>query len=195
MNNMPAPASAASPAAAMRRAAAGMRSGVGEVKTGPGHAASSIPCPTKPVCSGSCPEPPPDTSATLPGLRCRRCTNGACSPRRTMSECAAQNPAKLSLITFSAALISFFILPSPFAIASASGILDQPSDFLRELAQQRVKLVVLLFRPQIRQHQRQTPASFALFEEKQPAWMRPMIGFKKPIPLLRREMADLDDGV
>src|SRR5882762_8956962 len=75
------------------------------------------------------------TSATLPGLRCRRCTNGACSPRRTMSECAAQNPARLSLTTFSAALINFFILPSPFAIASASGILDQPSDFLRELAQ------------------------------------------------------------
>src|SRR6266853_408917 len=112
-----------------------------------------------------------------------------------MSECAAQNPARLSLTTFSAALISFFILPSPFAIASASGILDQPCDFLRELAQQRVKLVVLLFGPQIRQHQRETPAAFALFQEKQPAGVRPVIGFKEPVPLLCREMADLDDGV
>src|ERR1700727_2698782 len=25
--------------------------------------------------------------------------------------------------------------------------------------------------------------------------MRPVIGFEKPVPLLRREMADLDDGV
>src|SRR6266481_3256467 len=188
MNRTPPPVSAAS-------AAARMRSGVGEVKTWPGQAASSMPCPTKPVCSGSCPEPPPDTSATLPGLRCRRCTNGACSPRRTMSECAARNPARLSLTTFSAALISFFILPSPFAIALASGILDQPCDFLRELAQQRVKLVVPLFGPQIRQHQRETPAAFALFQEKQPARVRPVIGFKEPVPLLCREMADLDDGL
>src|SRR5882724_13355223 len=159
MNRTPPPVSAAS-------AAARMRSGVGEVKTWPGQAASSMPCPTKPECSGSCPEPPPDTRATLPGFWFRRCTNGACSPMRTMSECAAQNPARLSLSTFSAALISFFILPSPFAIASASGILDQPCDFLRELAQQRVQLVVLLFRPQIRQHQCETPASLTLFQEK-----------------------------
>src|SRR6059058_432643 len=46
--------------------AASIWSGTGEVKTAPGQAASSMPRPTKPPCSGSCPEPPPDTSATLP---------------------------------------------------------------------------------------------------------------------------------
>src|SRR3984893_11616791 len=161
MNNTPPPVSAAS-------AAARMRSGVGEVKTWPGHAASSIPCPTNPVGSGPCPEPPPDSRAALPGLRCRRCTNGASSPIRTISECAAQNPARLSLIAVSTSLISFFILASParvsvesdsgvlslfehdlfgkpvpdfpdhafYDLLSASGILDQPCDFLRELTQQ-----------------------------------------------------------
>ena len=42
-------------------------SGVGEVNTAPGTAASSIPAPTNPPCNGSCPQPPPETSATLPG--------------------------------------------------------------------------------------------------------------------------------
>ena len=37
--------------------------------------------------------------------------------------------------------------------ASASAVLDQPCDFLRELAEQRVKLVVLLLAAKIRQHQ------------------------------------------
>ena len=41
-------------------------SGVGEVKTSPGQAASSIPMPTKPPCIGSCPEPPPDRTPTFP---------------------------------------------------------------------------------------------------------------------------------
>src|ERR671914_54052 len=39
-------------------------SGVGEVKTSPGHAASSIPRPTNPPCIGSCPGPPPGTIPT-----------------------------------------------------------------------------------------------------------------------------------
>ena len=62
MNKRPAPPSTAS-------AAATIWSGVGEVKTSPGQAASSMPRPTKPACSGSCPEPPPEISATLPGDR------------------------------------------------------------------------------------------------------------------------------
>ena len=37
-----------------------------ETGTSPQHAASSIPWPTNPPCIGSCPEPPPETSATLP---------------------------------------------------------------------------------------------------------------------------------
>ena len=59
MNSTPAPPSTAS-------AAASIWSGVGEVKTSPGQAASSMPRPTKPVCRGSWPEPPPEMSATLP---------------------------------------------------------------------------------------------------------------------------------
>src|SRR3954465_187580 len=46
--------------------AASICSGTGEVNTAPGHAASSMPRPTKPPCSGSWPEPPPETSATFP---------------------------------------------------------------------------------------------------------------------------------
>ncbi len=49
----------------------------------------------------------------------------------------------------------------PVLVASASAVLDQPCDFLRELAQERVKLVVLLFAPQIRQHQCETPAALS----------------------------------
>jgi hypothetical protein len=59
MNSTPAPPSTAF-------AAPAIWSGVGEVNTSPGQAASSIPLPTKPVCIGSCPDPPPETSATFP---------------------------------------------------------------------------------------------------------------------------------
>ena len=47
-------------------------SGVGEVKTSPQHAASSMPGPTYPPWSGSWPEPPPEISATLPSAFGRR---------------------------------------------------------------------------------------------------------------------------
>src|SRR3954468_18482680 len=47
--------------------AASIWSGTGEVKTSPGQAASSMPSPTKPPCSGSWPEAPPGTRAPLPG--------------------------------------------------------------------------------------------------------------------------------
>src|SRR5919198_153979 len=52
-------------------------SGVGEVNTSPGQAASSIPRPTKPPCMGSCPEPPPDTMPTLPSSGSRTTASGA----------------------------------------------------------------------------------------------------------------------
>src|SRR5258708_11753314 len=80
-------------------------------------------------------------------------------------------------------------------VASASGILDQPCNFFRELAQERVELVVLLFASKIRQHQRETSAPLPLLEEKQPPRMRAVIGFQKPVPLLHREMADLYNGL
>ena len=39
-----------------------------------------MPWPTKPACSGSWPEPPPETSATLPGFSVARRTNFRSSP-------------------------------------------------------------------------------------------------------------------
>src|SRR5258708_19655068 len=39
------------------------------------------------------------------------------------------------------------------------------------------------------------PASLALFQEKQPPRVRPVIGFKKAFSFLHREMADLYDRV
>ncbi len=59
MNSTPAPLSTAA-------AARVIWSGTGEVKISPGQAAVSIPIPTKPPCSGSCPDPPPETSPTFP---------------------------------------------------------------------------------------------------------------------------------
>src|SRR5215470_5884505 len=190
MNNTPPPVSAAS-------AAARIRSGVGEVKTCPGQAASSMPGPTNPPCSGSWPEPPPDTRATLPGLRCRRSTKGAVSPSRTMSECAAQKPARLSLTTSSTALISFFMRPSPVMLPGdcSSGVLDQPCDLFGEFAQERVELVIFLFAAEIGQHQCEPPAPLAVFQKQQPPRMRAMIGVEKPLLLLHGEMADLHDRV
>src|SRR5262245_39969337 len=102
MKSTPAPASTAC-------AAASIWSGVGDVNTWPGQAASSMPWPTKPACSGSWPEPPPEIKATLPGLSWRRRTNWRCSPSATMSACATANPSRLSERTWSTSLISFFI--------------------------------------------------------------------------------------
>src|ERR671919_706450 len=46
--------------------AARIWSGTGEVNTSPGQAASSMPYPTKPPCSGSGPGPPPEGTPALP---------------------------------------------------------------------------------------------------------------------------------
>src|SRR5919109_4181494 len=85
-------------------------SGVGEVNTSPGQAASSMPIPTKPPCIGSCPEPPPETSPTLPctGASARTTMLG---PKLTLtrSPCAAAMPWSSSVTTSSGLLISFFI--------------------------------------------------------------------------------------
>ena len=76
-------------------AAASIWSGVGEVNTWPGQAASSMPVPTRPACIGSWPEPPPEISATLPGrvgaARVTK-TGSACSrTRRAMSTSRISN--------------------------------------------------------------------------------------------------------
>src|SRR3954453_6183506 len=85
-------------------------SGVGEVKTSPGQAASSIPGPTKPPCMGSCPEPPPDTIPTFPSTGASaRTTNGGSYETRRRSPYASSTPSSDSRMTASGALISFFI--------------------------------------------------------------------------------------
>src|SRR5216683_3252830 len=86
-------------------------SGVGEVNTAPGHAASSMPRPTKPPCRGSWPLPPPDTRPTLPlrGASLRMITFGSYSTR-IRSACAAAIPAMASLTSVSGVLINFLSL-------------------------------------------------------------------------------------
>src|SRR5947209_3630542 len=93
-------------------------SGVGEVNTSPGQAASSMPGPTKPPCMGSCPEPPPEMRPTFPctGASARTTQYGS-NVTRTRSPCAAWTPRSASATTASGALISFFIYRS-----SVSGI-------------------------------------------------------------------------
>src|SRR6266536_140832 len=87
-------------------------SGVGDVNTSPGQAASSIPSPTKPPCIGSCPEPPPETRPTLPctGASARTITFGSYWTRKR-SAWAAAMPCRASVTTSSGLLISFFTFP------------------------------------------------------------------------------------
>src|SRR3954454_802272 len=90
--------------------AASICSGTGEVNTSPGQAASSMPSPTKPPWSGSWPEPPPDTRATLPSRGApARSTICASRSTRRMSPCAAARPASDSLTTRSGSLRNFLM--------------------------------------------------------------------------------------
>ena len=103
--------------------AASIWSGVGEVKTSPGQAASSMPGPTNPPCIGSWPEPPPETIATLPatGASARAIQCGSVWTTRRPA-CARAMPASSSLTTSSGRLMSFFIaLPSSCGRRSLSG--------------------------------------------------------------------------
>src|SRR5438067_3216353 len=95
-------------------------SGVGEVNTAPGTAAASMPGPTKPPCSGSCPDPPPEMTATLPatGASARTTTSGSYWTRR-MSACAAASPRSDSATTFAGSLMIFFTTASD---TSAGGV-------------------------------------------------------------------------
>src|SRR5712691_1021073 len=124
--------------------AASIWSGTGDVKTSPGHAASSMPAPTKPPCIGSCPAPPPEMIATLPVGASLRTTIWFSKSTRTRSGCAAARPASDSLTTSAGSLMNFFITcvaiaifaPLPrwdgFADAGAVGLgdgsLDRASD-------------------------------------------------------------------
>src|SRR3954468_23686410 len=96
-------------------------SGTGEVNTSPAQAASSMPGPTNPACIGSCPDPPPETSPTLP-------RTGASPPDTTRWSCsalssgwAAAMPRSASATTSSGALMSFFISAPDVAVTSDEG--------------------------------------------------------------------------
>lgn len=102
MNSTPAPLFTAA-------AARSIWSGTGDVKTSPGQAADNIPGPTKPPCSGSCPDPPPDTSPTLPGTGASRRTITRLSTSTVSSGCAAAIPRSASATTVSATLMSIFM--------------------------------------------------------------------------------------
>src|SRR3954465_1868509 len=88
-------------------------SGVGDVNTAPGTAAASMPRPTNPPCSGSCPDPPPGMTATFPatGAPARTTTSGSSWTRR-MSACAAARPRSDSTTTFAGSLMIFFTATS-----------------------------------------------------------------------------------
>ncbi|CAM5692545.1 hypothetical protein STENM223S_01823 [Streptomyces tendae] len=98
-NSTPAPLSTAA-------AARTIWSGTGEVKTSPGQAADSIPGPTNPPCSGSCPEPPPDTRATCPATGASRRAITLFSTSTVSSGWAAAIPRSASATTVSGTLMS-----------------------------------------------------------------------------------------
>src|SRR2546429_3183738 len=94
--------------------AASMGSGTGEVKTSPGEAASSIRSPTRPPCSGSWPEPPPETRPTLPGVGPPARVITLFSTSTDSDGWAAATPSRASVTTVSGLLISFFMTLLPW---------------------------------------------------------------------------------
>src|SRR4051812_44436639 len=104
-------------------AAASIWSGVGEVKTWPGQAASSIPTPTRPACIGSCPDPPPEMSATLPArVGSARVTNTGSGWTLIRSAWAAPKPRSAPVSTASTRLTSFFTIVLPRLAPRPSGM-------------------------------------------------------------------------
>src|SRR6266480_6597868 len=110
--------------------AASIWSGTGEVNTSPGQAASSMPYPTNPPCSGSWPEPPPDTRPTLPGRGPPARVITLFSTSTDSDGCAAATPASASVTTVSGLLISFFMTLLPWL--SGPGLLGYSIGIGRE---------------------------------------------------------------
>src|SRR6478752_7800641 len=183
MKRTPAPVSTAS-------AASIIWSGVGEVNTWPGQAASSMPWPTKPACSGSWPEPPPEISATLPGRNVLRRTNLCSSPSARISAWAATKPSRLSVSTVSTAFINFFMASSQTARQewSAAALAGDAGDLLDEFVDRPVERRVLLVVAEIRHDQRHMPRLAHARGDRHFSWMRLMVGGEKLIPLGRAEM-------
>ena len=77
-----------------------------------------MPAPTKPTCSGSWPDPPPETSPTFPATGASaRMTNPRSAKTRSPGW-AADSPANASATTLSASLISFFTVTRSFPEAT-----------------------------------------------------------------------------
>src|SRR3982075_877117 len=174
--------------------AAAMWSGVGEGRTCPGQAASSIPWPTKPACRGSCPLPPPETSATLPFRGAARVTKAGFSWTERMSRWASARPRKASETTFTASLMNFFMAPS-FSEASV----DQLGQALDEVPDQGFQSALLPRGAEHRELQRQDPPAGRGAVLPRDAVRRARrvgepVSLEEGLPLLGREMADLEDG-
>src|SRR5713226_5288492 len=97
--------------------AASIWPGTGEVNTSPGAAASSMPSPTNPPCSGSWPDPPPEIKATLPFLGASlRTMIWFATSYRSRSGWAAASPFRDSFTTAAGSLRNFRIWLVPTAI-------------------------------------------------------------------------------
>src|SRR6266545_2007757 len=188
MKRTPLPASTAS-------AAASIWSGVGEVNTCPGQAASSIPCPTKPMWSGSWPEPPPETSATLSAAVIRRRTKRRSGSSATTRAWAAANPSRASARTRSGELMSFFMGSSaPSGPTWATSGLREPGEPARHLDDRLVEEAIALGVAQVRHRQGQFPAAARLLAE-QAERVSPRVRGQEVALLALREVADLEDRV
>src|SRR5262249_24652540 len=151
-----------------------------------------MPWPTKPLCSGSWPEPPPEISATLPGFSARRRTNLYSSPSVTISECAAQNPSRLSRTTVSGALISFFMRTPP---RLSVVVARQARKATRKIRQHLVDRAVLLGISEVGHRHGDGPQTMRmtvgiLFAAR----MRARVSLKKLPSVFVREMTDLENG-
>src|SRR2546430_8275250 len=187
MNSTPRPPSTAC-------AAAAIWSGVGEVNTCPGQAASSIPWPTRPACRGSWPLPPPETSATLPFPGEARVTKAGFSWTERMSRWASASPRNASETTFTASLMNFFMAPS-FSAASV----DQLRYALDEIPHQGLQRALFPRGAEHRDLQRQhLPAGhravLARDAVRRARRMGLPVRLEEGLPLLGREMTDLEDG-
>ena len=157
-----------------------------------------MPTPTKPACSGSWPEPPPESSATLPDLGKRRRTNLRSGPSATMSACAAAKPSRLSARTVSAAFISFFMTDPPCVFAASLAVtrcrrrISAAGGRSRRSSRRAARL--RLASAEIRQPRarRCAFARTAWTSGKAPRMGAP-VGREEIAPVLRREMADLED--
>src|SRR5947209_16963319 len=181
MKRTPAPVSTAS-------AASIIWSGVGEVKIWPGQAASSMPRPTKPACSGSCPEPPPEISATLPGFNARRRTNLCSAPRATMSACAAAKPSRLSVSRSSTALMSFFMSVSLESLI----FFGETCQTAGEIGDGLIQKAVAPRAAQIGERQRELARARGFLDEVVTAGVSFRVRGEKIAPVGRGEVTDLE---